>query len=90
MKYQIVDIYNLNSLGPYIYNFFECCIYLIVAYLECILIGTIIVALKSVKRKIEYNKDYIIILGCMIKKDGTLTPLLQGRVDRLLSLGMSK
>ena len=26
----------------------------------------------------------VIILGCMIKKDGTLTPLLQGRVDRAI------
>ena len=84
MRFQVVDIYNLNSAGPYIYSFFESVIYLIVAYLECILIGTIIVALKSVKREIEYNKDYIIILGCMIKKDGTLTPLLQGRVDRAI------
>lgn len=84
MQTQIVDIYNLNSVGPYLYNFFESVIYLVVAYLECILIGTIVVALKSVKSKINYNKDYIIILGCMIKKDGTLTPLLQGRVDRAI------
>ena len=84
MQTQVVDIYNLNSAGPYIYNFFECCIYLVVAYLECILIGTIIVALNSIKRKLEYHMDYIIILGCMIKKDGTLTPLLQGRVDRAI------
>ena len=54
---------------------------LIVAYLECVLIGTIIIGLKSVRKKIEYNKDYIIILGCQIKKDGSLTPLLKGRVD---------
>ena len=84
MKSQVINIYNLNSAGPYIYNFFESIIYLIVTYLECILIGTIIIALKSVKRKVEYNKDYIIILGCMIKKDGSLTPLLQGRVDRAI------
>ena len=84
MKYQIVDIYNLNSIGPYLYNFFEALIYLTVSYLECVLIGTIIIAIKSIKKKVPYNKDYMIILGCKIRNDGTLTPLLKGRVDRAL------
>ena len=84
MNSQIINIYNLNGPGPYIYNFLEAVVYLIVTYLECILIATIVIAIKSVKRKIEMNKDYIIILGCQIKKDGTLTPLLKGRVDRAI------
>lgn len=85
MKSQKVNIYNLNSAGPYIYNFVEALVYLSIAYLECVLIGTIILAIKSVRRKLEYNKDYMIILGCQIKKDGTLTPLLKGRVDKALA-----
>ena len=84
MKTQIVDIYNLNGPGPYIYNFLETLVYLSVTYLECVLLGTIIVAIMSVRRKLEYNKDYIIILGCQIRKDGTLPPLLRGRVDKAL------
>ena len=39
---------------------------------------------KSIKKKVPYNKDYMIILGCKIRNDGTLTPLLKGRVDRAL------
>ena len=84
MKVQIVNIYNLNSPGPYIYSFFETLIYLFIAYLECVLIGTIVIAIKSIKFKPKYNKDYMIILGCKIRDDGTLTPLLKGRVDRAL------
>lgn len=84
MVKQWVNIYNLNSPGPYIYLFFESLIHLVVAYLECIFIATIITALRSVKKKIEYNKDYVIILGCQIRKDGSLTPLLRGRVDRAI------
>ena len=84
MKKQLVDIYNLNGVGPYIYDFLETLVYLSIAYLECILIGTIIIAIKSVTKKDNYNKDYIIILGCQIKKDGSLPPLLKGRVDRAL------
>ena len=79
-----INIYNLNGPGPYIYNFIESLVYLSITYLECILIGTIIIAIKAVKKKIEYNKDYIIILGCQIKKDGSLTPLLRGRVDKAI------
>ena len=83
-KSQAINIYNLNSIGPYLYNFVETSVYLVVAYLECILIGTIIIALKSVRKKVKYDKDYMIILGCQIRKDGTLTPLLKGRVDKAL------
>lgn len=84
MVSQKFDIYNLNGPGPYIYNFVETLVYLVVAYLECILIGTIILAIKSVKKKPKYDKDYIIILGCQLKKDGKLTPLLKGRVDKAI------
>ena len=79
-----IDIYNLNSAGPYIYNFIESLVYLTVSYLECVLIATIIIAIKSVKQKTIMNKDYIIILGCKIRSDGSLTPLLKGRVDRAI------
>ena len=84
LEFGKIDIFNLNSPGPYIYDYLETLLYLIISYLECILLGTIIVATRSVKRKHNYDKDYIIILGCMIKKDGTLTPLLKGRVDKAL------
>ncbi len=84
IKSQVINIYNLNGPGPYIYNFIESLIYLTISYLECILIGTIVIAIKSVKRKSDYNKDYIIILGCQIRKDGSLTPLLKGRVDKAI------
>lgn len=84
MRTQKVNIYDLNSIGPYLYNFIEALVYLSISYLECILAGTIIVAIKSVRRKVELNKDYMIILGCQIAKDGSLTPLLKGRVDKAL------
>lgn len=51
---------------------------------EVLLLGTKICALKAAKHKPEYDKDYIIILGCGIRKDGTLLPLLKGRVDKAI------
>ena len=76
-----IDIFNERGIGLYIYNFIETFIYVLVSYLECVLVGTIVLGIKSAKHIPKYDKDYIIILGCMIKKDGTLTNLLKGRVD---------
>lgn len=84
LRTQIINIHNLNSIGPYLYNYLETLIYLLIAYLECILLGTIIIAIKAVHKKVKYDKDYMIILGCKIKKDGTLPPLLKGRVDKAI------
>ena len=46
--------------------------------------GTIILSTKAAKRIPAFDKDYILILGCQIKKDGTLTNLLKGRADRAI------
>ena len=52
-----------------------------IGYMECLFISTVACSFLSVKYKIPYDRDYIIILGCAICGDGTLTPLLKGRVD---------
>ena len=80
----LIDIHNESGIALYIYDFVETSIYLGLAYLECILLATIILGIKTAKNIPEYNKDFIIILGCMIKKDGSLTPLLKARVDRAI------
>ena len=53
-------------------------------YCECMLIGTICANMIVTRYEPEKNKDYMIILGCGIRKDGTPSPLLKGRVDRAL------
>lgn len=79
-----IDIHNQNGIGVYLYNFIETTLYIIITYIECILIGTIIMGIKAAKHIPKFDKDCIIILGCQIKKDGTLTKLLKGRVDRAI------
>lgn len=54
----------------------------LLCYFECMLISTMFCAVASTKYKPEYNMDYIIILGCAIRKDGTPTPILRGRIQR--------
>ena len=53
-------------------------------YFECMLIGAIICGVVASRHKPECNKDYCIILGCSFRKDGTLPPLLRGRVDKAI------
>ena len=54
------------------------------SYLECVLAATIVLSLKAARAVPDFDRDCILILGCQIRKDGSLTPLLQGRADRAL------
>ncbi len=56
----------------------------IFVYFECMLLGAVVCAVKASRKSVSYDKDYIIILGCAFRRDGTLPPLLRGRVDRAL------
>ena len=79
-----IDIHNQNGVDLYIYEFIENIIYIVVTYIECVLLGTIILGIKSARHIPKFDKDFILILGCQIKKDGSLTNLLKGRVDRAI------
>lgn len=54
------------------------------SYFECMLIGAIVCGLRAAKHVPDMGADYILILGCKFRRDGTLTPLLRGRVDRAI------
>ncbi len=53
-------------------------------YIEFMILGVIIASRIAARHEPEKNKDYLIVLGCGIRKDGTPTPLLRGRLDRAL------
>jgi len=58
-------------------NFFFC----LLDYVECLMVGIIVMGYVASKQKPSYDKDYIIILGCSISKTGGLLPLIKGRVS---------
>ncbi len=62
-------------------NFFAA-VYL---YFECMLVGIIAAHLIVVPYEPDKDKDFLIILGCGLRRDGTPTPLLRGRIDRALA-----
>lgn len=53
-------------------------------YFECMLAGAVICGIRAALHKPSMDRDYIIILGCRFRKDGSLTPLLKGRCDRAI------
>ena len=57
---------------------------LMMCYFECFFLGTVVMAYLAAREKPQYDKDYIIILGCSIDKKGGLLPLLKGRTNRAI------
>ena len=54
----------------------------LLCYLECVFFGMSFCAVAAARHKPAPDQDFVIIPGCAIRKDGTLFPLLRGRVDR--------
>ena len=77
-----VDVHNERGVQLYVETALETAIFITVAYLECILLATVILSVRAARRIPDFDRDYVLILGCQIREDGTLTKLLQGRADR--------
>ncbi len=69
--------YRLSATVENVY----CTIYV---FFECILIGAMICGFKAALHQPPADRGIIIILGCWFRPDGTLPPLLRGRVDRAI------
>ena len=80
----VVDVHNERGWALYAEMAVTNTILVAVTYLECILIGTIALSVKAARLVPDFDRDYMLILGCQIKRDGTLTPLLRGRAERAL------
>ena len=65
----------------------DVCINATLSYLYALIIATLYCNIKSARHNPAYDKDFVIILGSKINKDGSLTPLLKGRADRAIEFG---
>ncbi|MBQ7582762.1 MAG: YdcF family protein, partial [Lachnospiraceae bacterium] len=63
---------------------------LMMCYLECFFLGTVVMAYLAARQRPHFDKDYIIILGCSIDKKGGLLPLLKGRTNRAIRYAWSQ
>ena len=81
----LVDVHNERGAALYVERFTEAFIAMLVTYLECLLAGTVLIGIKSARHIPAFDKDYMLILGCQITKEGGVTPLLRSRADRALA-----
>ena len=72
-------IFNIDYMAG---NIIQNVVSALFGYFEALLLGTIFYSFIVSRHTPAYDKDFVIILGCGIKKDGTLLPLLRGRVDK--------
>ncbi len=68
----------------------DVCINATLSYFYTLIIATLYCNTKAAKHVPEYNKDFVIILGSKINNDGTLTPLLRGRVDKAIEFAKNQ
>lgn len=61
-----------------------------ISFGECLLLSTILCAWLASRHVPAHGVDYLIILGCGIRADGTPSPLLAGRVDRAYTFDKSR
>lgn len=77
----------IQVLTPYlsvVHDYLATFLTMVVCYVECFFMGTVIMAYIAAKKKPGYDKDFIIILGCSIDKKGGLLPLLKDRTNRAI------
>ena len=70
-------VFGLRNLVTNIYSGVFC-------YFECLLFATIACGIISARHIPKYNKDYVLVLGCRIREDGSLFPIVRSRVDKAI------
>lgn len=85
--YYLVDNLLLGTNKQFIKFALDVCINATLAYFYSLIIATLYCNIRAARHVPNYDKDFVIILGSKIREDGTLTPLLKGRVDRAIEFG---
>ena len=79
-----IDVYNEAGFYTFLLRWIDNTVAFVMSYIECILVATVISGFRTARHIPRFDKDAIMILGCMIQKDGSLTPLLKSRTDRAI------
>jgi len=84
LTFKVAKSINFFKSHTYIKRFIDVGVNSILCYYYCLTIATLFCIVAATKYKPSYDKDYVIILGSRIRKDGSLTPILQARVDKAI------
>lgn len=82
--FEIIKKIDLINSNLYIKKFIDIGLNSVLCYFYCLTLATLYCNIMAARHKPDLDKDYVIILGSKIRKDGTLTPILQARVDKAI------
>ena len=82
--YYLVSKILIDADKKFIKYTLDICINASLSYVYTLVIATLYCNIKAGNHTPDYNKDFVIILGSKINSDGSLTPLLKGRVDKAI------
>lgn len=78
----LIDVHNENGAALYIELFVEGIVSVFTAYFVCVLTGTVYMASKAARLVPDFDRDYILILGCKVGRNGKVTKLLGSRAEK--------
>lgn len=82
--FEIIKNINLVNSNFYIKKFIDIGLNSVLCYFYCLTLATLYCNVMAARHKPNFDKDYVIILGSKIRENGTLTPILQARVDKAI------
>ena len=82
--YFIISKLLLGTEKRFIKYALDICINATLSYFYTLMIATLYCNIRAALHTPKYDKDFVIILGSQIRKNGTLTPLLKSRVDKAI------
>ena len=82
--FEIIKNINLINSNFYIKKFIDIGLNSVLCYFYCLTLATLYCNVMAARHKPNFDKDYVIILGSKIRENGTLTPILQSRVDKAI------
>ena len=82
--FDIIKHFEVLNSKMFIRKFIDIGLNSVLCYFYCLTLATLYCNIMAAKHKPHFDKDFVIILGSQIRKDGTLTPLLKGRVDKAI------
>ena len=85
--YYLISKILLGTEKQFIKFALDICINATLSYFYTLIIATLYCNIQAARHIPKYDKDFVIILGSKINKDGTLTPLLKGRCDKAIEFG---
>ena len=85
--YYLISNLLLGTDRQFIKFTLDICINATLSYFYTLIIATLYCNIRAANHIPKYNQDFIIILGSKINKDGSLPPLLKGRVDKAIAFG---